>query len=137
MEQFMNVPKILVIGTGDTKSDELNFMRECIIGAGGIAVMMDVSVLKDPKSKPDYSKHEVAAAAHTTIAAIIEAGDENSAMAKMGEGAAALARKLCDEGKMDGTIILFAMRCHWDCPSLLFPLWPSRSSFLLRAFQLT
>jgi uncharacterized protein (UPF0261 family) len=102
----MKNPKVLVIGTGDTKSDELNFMRECITTAGGIAVMMDVSVLKDPKFKPDYSKHDVATAAHTTIDAIIALGDENAAMAKMGEGAAVLARKLCDEGKMDGTIIL-------------------------------
>ena len=102
----MNPPKILVIGTGDTKSDELNFMRACIHTAGGHAVMMDVSVLKDPKYTPDYSKHDVAAAANTTIDAVIKSGDENSAMSLMAEGASILARRLCDEGKMDGTIIL-------------------------------
>ena len=102
----MEHPKILLIGTGDTKSDELNFMRECIIKAGGQAVMMDVSVLKDPNFKPDYSKHDVAAAANTTIDAVINSGDENSAMSLMAEGASKLARKLCDESKMDGTIIL-------------------------------
>ncbi len=102
----MKNPKILVIGTGDTKSDELNFMRECISNSGGIAIMMDVSVLKDPKTKPDYSKHDVAAAAGTTIDAIIALNDESSAMAKMGEGAAKLAKRLCDEDKIDGTIIL-------------------------------
>ena len=99
-------PRILVIGTGDTKSDELSFMRECIEGAGGIVVMMDVSVLNDPKFTPDYSKHDVAAAARTTIDAVIKSGDENSAMALMAEGASKLARQLCDEGKIDGTIIL-------------------------------
>ena len=99
-------PRILVIGTGDTKSDELSFMRECIEGAGAIVVMMDVSVLNDPKFTPDYSKHDVAAAARTTIDAVIKSGDENSAMALMAEGASKLARQLCDEGKIDGTIIL-------------------------------
>ncbi len=102
----MKTPKILVIGTGDTKSDELLFMRGCIETASGIAVMMDVSVLRDPEFEPDYSKHDVAAAAGTTIEAVIKSGDENSAMALMAEGASRLARRLCDEGKMDGTIIL-------------------------------
>jgi uncharacterized protein (UPF0261 family) len=102
----MNAPKILIIGTGDTKSDELNFMRDCIIAAGANAVMMDVSVLKDPKFKPDYSKHDVATAAGTTIEAIVQLGDENAAMAKMGEGAAKLASTLCAQDKMHGTIIL-------------------------------
>ncbi len=50
----MQNPKILVIGTGDTKSDELNFMRECIANADGHAVMMDVSILGEPSFAPDY-----------------------------------------------------------------------------------
>ncbi len=102
----MNSPKILVIGTGDTKSDELGFMRECINNAGGHAVMMDVSILGDPKFSPDHSKHDVADAANTTIEAVIKSGDESSAMALMAEGASKLARRLCDEGKMDAALIL-------------------------------
>ncbi len=101
-----STPRILLIGTGDTKSDELNFMKSCIEDAGGIAVMMDVSVLGNPQYVPDYSKHDIAAAAGTTIEGIINSGDENSAMALMASGASKLARKLYDDGKMDGTIIL-------------------------------
>jgi uncharacterized protein (UPF0261 family) len=103
---MMNTPKILVIGTGDTKSDELTFMRECIATAGGTPVMMDVSILGDPKFSPDYSKHDVAAAADTTIGAVIKSGDENSAMALMADGASKLARHLHDEGKADAALIL-------------------------------
>ena len=99
-------PKILVIGTGDTKSDELTYMRECISTAGGHAVMMDVSVLHDPKFKPDYSKHDVAQEAGVTIDVVINSGDENSAMALMADGASKLARRLYDEGKVDAALIL-------------------------------
>ena len=102
----METPKILLIGTGDTKSDELTFMSECLTNAGGAPVFMDVSVLGDPKFPPAYSKHDVAAAASTNIDAIIKSGDENSAMALMAAGASKLARQLYDQGKIDGTLIL-------------------------------
>ena len=99
-------PRILLIGTGDTKSDELAFMRECINGAGGETVFMDVSILGEPKLKPEHSKHDVAAAHKTTIDAIAASGDENSAMALMAAGASKLARQLYDQGRIDGTLIL-------------------------------
>jgi uncharacterized protein (UPF0261 family) len=102
----MKIPNILVIGTGDTKSDELTFMRECIETAGGRAVMMDVSVLKEAEFKPDYSKHDVAKEAGVSIDAVINSGDENSAMALMADGASKLARRLYDEGKVDAALIL-------------------------------
>jgi uncharacterized protein (UPF0261 family) len=99
-------PSILVIGTGDTKSDELQFMAAIIRDAGGVPVMMDVSILGDPPYRPEYSRHDVAAAAGTTIEAIATSGDENSAMALMSRGAAELARSLNEAGQVDGMIVL-------------------------------
>jgi uncharacterized protein (UPF0261 family) len=98
--------RILVIGTGDTKADELLFMRERIEAVGGVAIMMDVSVLGDPPYQPAHDKHAVASAAHTTIEAIIASGDENSAMTLMALGASRLARTLHDKGEIDGFIAL-------------------------------
>ena len=54
-------PRILLIGTGDTKADELLFMSDCIARAGGEAIMMDISVLGDPPYAARYDKHAVAA----------------------------------------------------------------------------
>lgn len=99
-------PSILVIGTGDTKSDELQFMAAIIRDSGGVPVMMDVSILGDPPYRPEYSRHDVAAAAGTTIEAIATSGDENSAMALMSRGAAELARSLNEAGQVDGMIVL-------------------------------
>jgi uncharacterized protein (UPF0261 family) len=100
------LPNILVIGTGDTKSDELLFMADIIGQAGGVPVMVDVSVLGDPPYKPDYSKHDIASAAETTIQAIIDSGDENTAMELMAKGASNLVKGLYDAGHVDGVIAL-------------------------------
>lgn len=102
----VRLPSILVIGTGDTKSEELQFMVEIISQAGGLPVMIDVSVLGDPPYRPDYSRHDIAACADTTIEAIIDSGDENSAMALMARGASALVSDLHAAGKVDGMIVL-------------------------------
>jgi uncharacterized protein (UPF0261 family) len=99
-------PRILIIGTGDTKADELEFMRMKIAEAGGLPLMLDVSVLGDPPYRPDFDKHAVAAAGGSTIPEIIAMGDENSAMTVMAAGASALTRRLHDEGRIDGVIAL-------------------------------
>ncbi|MBJ8137961.1 Tm-1-like ATP-binding domain-containing protein [Brucella abortus] len=106
MTAHTNSPRILVIGTGDTKSDELLFMADVIERAGGSPVMIDVSILGNPPYEPAYSKHDVAEAAGTTVQAIIDSGDEHSAMALMAEGATALVRGLSQRGQVDGMIAL-------------------------------
>ena len=106
MSASARLPRILVIGTGDTKHEELLFMADIIGKAGGVAVLVDVSVLGDPPYVPAYSRHDIAAAAGTTMQAILESGDENSAMALMAQGAAKLVRRLSDAGEVDGMIAL-------------------------------
>ena len=98
--------RILLIGTGDTKDDELMFMSNCIREAGGEPVMMDVSVLGDPPYRPHHDKHAVARAAQTTIDRIAASGDENSAMSLMALGATRLTRVLSDAGEIDGMIAI-------------------------------
>lgn len=97
---------ILVVGTFDTKSDELEYLAGCIKKAGGAVVTMDISVLGDPPRPADYSKHDVAEAGGSSIAAAIASGDENSAMQIMANGGAVLARRLFDQGKFDGAVIM-------------------------------
>jgi uncharacterized protein (UPF0261 family) len=99
-------PRILLIGTGDTKANELLFMRKSIDEAGAETVMMDISVLGDPPYEVRHDKHAVAGAADMTIDAVIASGDENSSMVLMALGASRLARRLCDEGKIDGMIAI-------------------------------
>lgn len=98
--------RILIVGTYDTKDDELNYIAGVIRGQGGAALTMDVSVLGNPTAPTDWSKHDVVAEAGTTIAAIIAAEDENIAMQAMARGSAALAARLYREGRFDGVLVL-------------------------------
>ena len=97
---------ILVVGTYDTKNDELSYMADCIRGQGGKVVTMDVSVLGDPALPTDYSKHAVAEEGGSSIQAAIDSGDENHAMQIMAKGAALLTARLFGEGRFDGMVVL-------------------------------
>ncbi|MFO1135156.1 MAG: Tm-1-like ATP-binding domain-containing protein [Rhodoblastus sp.] len=97
---------ILLIGTADTKSPELLFLRDCIAEAGGATVFMDVGVLAGGAYRPDVGNVDVARAAGVSLDEIKAYGDENRAMAKMAEGASALALRLRAEGRIDGMLAL-------------------------------
>lgn len=99
-------PRILLLGTGDTKADELLYMSSCIMEAGGEPIMIDVSVLGDPPYQPHHDKHAVAKAARKTIDQVAASGDENSAMSLMAVGATRLTRQLFDAGEIDGMIAI-------------------------------
>ncbi|TKZ21078.1 UPF0261 family protein [Shimia litoralis] len=102
----MSEKSILVVGTYDTKDDELAFLADVIRDQGGQVKTMDVSVLGDPSNPTDYSKHDVAQAGASTIQAAIDSGDENHAMQIMAHGASLLAARLFSEGQFDGVIVL-------------------------------
>lgn len=97
---------ILIVGTYDTKDDELGYLAACILKQGGKVLTMDVSVLGDPSRPTDYSKHDVAQAAGSTIQAAIDSGDENKAMQIMAAGSSALTVDLYNQGLFDGAIVL-------------------------------
>ena len=97
---------ILVIGTYDTKDDELTFLADVIHAEGGQVITMDVSVLGEPSKPTVYSKHDVAQEAGSSIAAAIVSGSENHAMQIMARGAALLTARMLTEGRFDGLIIL-------------------------------
>ncbi len=100
----MSEKTILVIGTYDTKDEELHYMCDCIRSQGGSVLSMDVSVLGDPSSPTDISKHEVTAATGKTIQDAIDSGDENHAMQIMAAGAAKLTAQLYADRKIDGMV---------------------------------
>ncbi|MBT4522784.1 MAG: Tm-1-like ATP-binding domain-containing protein [Halieaceae bacterium] len=102
----MPAPVILIIGTADTKADELLYLKNRVEHIGAVGRIMDVGVLGDPPFEPDYSKFDVAIAAGTSNADIIALGDENSAMTAQARGAAALARTLQEKGEIQGMLAI-------------------------------
>ncbi|WP_050927659.1 Tm-1-like ATP-binding domain-containing protein [Aestuariivita boseongensis] len=97
---------ILIVGTYDTKNDELDYMADRVTALGGGVMTMDISVLGDPAQPTDISKHQVAEAAGSSIQAAIDSQDENTAMQIMARGASRLAEEMHAAGKFDGVVIL-------------------------------
>lgn len=100
------VPRILLVGTADTKSAEILYLREHIRSLGGTAIVMDVGVLAAAQFEPEISNRAVAEAAGSTLQRISTSRDENEAMAAMARGAARLAAELCAEKRIDGMLAL-------------------------------
>jgi uncharacterized protein (UPF0261 family) len=99
-------PRILLVGTADTKSDELLFLRECLQQAGARVVVMDVGVLEPARFTPDITNAEVAAAAGTRLDIIRASGEENEAMTAMAHGASLLAAQWHAQDRIDGMLAL-------------------------------
>lgn len=99
-------PTILVIGTFDTKDEELTYLCSRIRSQGAKVLTMDVSVLGNPSAPTDISKADVAAAAGRSIDAAMTAEDENVAMQIMAAGASVLTAGLQAQGRIHGMIAL-------------------------------
>ena len=102
----MTGARILIVGTVDTKSDEIGFLCEQVRAAGAEPLIMDVGVLAQGHVTPDITNEEVARAAGVTLQQVIDSGDENSAMALMAQGASALSIQLHRAGRMNGLLAL-------------------------------
>ncbi len=95
---------VVVVGTLDTKGEEIAFARD-VIQAQGVAVhVVDVGVMGGPGFDPDTSASEVAEAAGTTLDALREAGDRGAAIEAMGEGAVEVVTQLHEEGALDAVL---------------------------------
>ena len=73
--------RILVVGTADTKGEELAYLRTAIADAGAVGIVVDVGV-GEPKCAVDIPRSQVAASGSGATIAI---GDRGAAVAAMGE----------------------------------------------------
>jgi uncharacterized protein (UPF0261 family) len=102
----MSTKTILIVGTADTKSDELAFLRNKVQSQGAKVLVMDVGVLTKGHCRVDISNDEVAYASGSSLKAIAALGDENAAMSKMAEGASDIAIHLCLSKRIHAVLAL-------------------------------
>ena len=95
---------VLLIGTLDTKGDEFAFLRERLESAGVGVLLADVGTLEPPTAQADLTREQVAGEAGVDVDALREAGDRGAAIGAMAGAAAALARRLHDEGRIHGVL---------------------------------
>ena len=84
---------VVVVGTLDTKAEEIGFARDVLEAQGVDVHVVDTGVMGDPGFEPDTSAAEVAAAADADLDHLREDADRGEAMEAMGAGAAAVAAR--------------------------------------------
>lgn len=98
------MPTVLVIGTLDTKGEECAFLRARLTSAGCDVVVMDAGILGKSRIPADIPREEVAQAAGTELTSLVGSGDRSKAIETMSRGAAAVVRRLHEQGRVDGII---------------------------------
>ena len=97
-------PTVLLLGTLDTKGEEFEFLRDRLQLAGVGTLLADVGTLEPPRGRPDITREEVGAETGLEVGALGAAGDRGAAIAAMAGAAAALTRRLYDEGRIHGLL---------------------------------
>jgi len=95
---------VVLVGTLDTKGHEYAYLRERLGLHGVRTVLVDAGTLEEPRTHPDIDRREVAAAAGADLDELTAARDRGRAVTAMADGAAAIVRRLYDEGRCDGVL---------------------------------
>src|SRR5215831_428743 len=80
---------IALIGTLDTKGDEVRFLKQTLSTLGCEVMVIDVGVQGGPSFQSDVTREEVAAKARARIDDLAARGDRGAAIETMGLGLAA------------------------------------------------
>jgi uncharacterized protein (UPF0261 family) len=97
---------IAILGTLDTKGEEVASMKGLLEAQGHSAVIIDVGPLGPPGIPPDISNEEIARRAGWKLSDLIQTGERDRIMEEMGKGAMRLLLHLYQEGKIDGVVAL-------------------------------
>jgi len=95
---------VVLIGTLDSKGEELLYLKRLVETRGHRAVVVDVGVRGRPAFLAEVSREEVAAAAGADLADLAAAGERGRALTAMMNGAALLVRALQATGRLDGIL---------------------------------
>jgi uncharacterized protein (UPF0261 family) len=99
-------PSIAIVGTLDTKGDQIQYLKRQIEGRGHKTTVMDVGVLGAIPFNPDISREQVAAAACSSLKNVIALNDNCLALRAMAQGAAEILKQLHSRGELEGVIAL-------------------------------
>ena len=95
---------VYLIGTLDTKGQEIAFVRDELRALGLDVAVVDGGCLNQPTIAADITREAVFAAAGTTLEAVRAANDRGRAVTTAAEGMAKLIAELHADGNVDGVI---------------------------------
>ncbi|HYI17076.1 MAG TPA: Tm-1-like ATP-binding domain-containing protein [Solirubrobacteraceae bacterium] len=104
---MISAPWIALIGTLDTKGEEIAYVRDRLRALGARPLVIDTGILGEPRGcEPDIPHAEVAAAAGDDLDGVRAAGSRGAAVERMLAGVRAVALRLLAEGRLDGALCL-------------------------------
>lgn len=98
------LPDVVIVGTLDTKGEEVGFLKDQISRQGCATLIIDVGILHPPSISADISREEVAVAGGESLADLLRNGDRRLAVQTMTNGAARIAKTLLERGRLSGII---------------------------------
>ncbi|MDI7861649.1 Tm-1-like ATP-binding domain-containing protein [Rhizobiaceae bacterium n13] len=93
--------RIYVVGTADTKGEELSYLADCVSAAGGCVARVDVGT-RGAAIAVDVTAEEIAACHPSGVEAVLGTNDRGTAVAGMGEAFAGFIRSRDDIGAVIG-----------------------------------
>lgn len=101
---------VLLIGTCDTKGEEILFMKEIIESKGLQCAILDLGLLADPSDfTPTITRKQLSEAVGASLDELIESAKQGRyevAVEKLAAGAESIVQKLYSEGKIDGMLAI-------------------------------
>ena len=101
---------VLIIGTCDSKGEEILLMRNLIEEKGLNALVLDLGLLEDPTMfQPDVTRDQLARAAGVSLTELIKAAKEGRyevAVEKLAVGSETIIKDLHEDGKIDGVLAI-------------------------------
>jgi uncharacterized protein (UPF0261 family) len=97
---------IALVGTLDTKGEEIEFLRSLILARGHRVLIADTGILGEPYLQADISREEIAIAGGSTIDILRKKGDEAFAQRVMAAGLKESMHSLVDSGKLHGLLAI-------------------------------
>jgi len=95
---------IVLVGTLDTKGDELGFVRDLLVAQGLETLVIDAGSVGPPGFVPDIDRAEVFRRAGTSWEAVRVRADRGHAVGEAARGVAAIAADLCALGTLQGIL---------------------------------
>ncbi len=99
-------PTIAIIGTLDTKSDEIEFVRDTLRGFQADTLVIDSGILGHPRLVADISREQVAREGGHELRDVQDSGSRGRAVEMMQDALRVLSRHLYDSGRIQGVLCL-------------------------------
>src|SRR4030043_1966088 len=98
--------KVVILGTMNTKKEQLQFLKERIASRGHEAIMMDLSTGGHPRFQADITPQEIANLVGKNFEEIISSKDRFDVTNAMSAGAQQKALDLLSQGSLDGIVAM-------------------------------